>query len=352
VEASASDAQVDVKLQEIRSCLDGDDEVDLWHLRELALTRGGLLSAQVRKRAWPKLMGAHHQVLLHASQSSCTATADSSSEKFVEVSDRDVQLLRRDIPDTVWNIEDCIYNNREEKKVTFLPGLMATSPTPSLVALVAKNENECTSPLATTPTTTPQPQYFCATKHRATPQEHQALQSTMVSLLRTSPEDDNDGEQYHYYHGLADLTALLLINLESPSLSSLILKKLALYHLRDAMRGDDSLKSAVQCIFGALFQKVDMALYRHLQHDDHPTAWIAPWFASHVTNLSAACRFLDVFLVSHATMPIYMAVALVCHNREQLFQTTNLHRELRNLTRSVLEEDVLEDVIASALQYM
>jgi hypothetical protein len=399
----ASDTQVEVKLEEIRSCLDGDDEVDLWHLRELALTRGGFVSAQVRKRAWPKLMGVHQQVLFHASNAATAndTNADSLSKQkkqlVVEVSDRDYQLLQRDIPETIWNIQDHIHNNREEKKVTFLPGLLleaatssspSSSPTtPNLVAVVLENENDdgCMSPLDTTPTTTPQPpRYFFATQnHRASTsrlQEQRALQSTLVSLLRTTPpppaEHDNhhhhEEQRYHYYHGLADLTALLLINLESPSLSLMILKKLASYHLRDAMRGDDdddddSLKTPVECIFRALFQKVNVTLYHHYleqqEQDDPIISWIAPWFASHVTNVSAASRLLDVFLVSHATMPIYMAVALlVCRkHQEQLLQTTtcssNLDKELRNGNNNlphdlVQEEETLEDVIALALQYM
>ena len=92
--------QVEVKLQEIRSCLDGDDEVDLWHLRELALTRGGFLSAQVRKRAWPKLMGAHQQVLLHASAYANT-TNSSHHQRQVEITERDMQLVQRDISRSV-----------------------------------------------------------------------------------------------------------------------------------------------------------------------------------------------------------------------------------------------------------
>lgn len=124
-------------MQEIRSCLDGEDQVNLWHLRELALTRGGLLSSQLRKRAWPKLAGSHELILLRAFQSTFTsaaANADSSSSEtlvvVVEVSDRDMRVLQRDIPETEWNIQHCIYNNRKQRKVTCLPGLTAASPLP------------------------------------------------------------------------------------------------------------------------------------------------------------------------------------------------------------------------------
>jgi hypothetical protein len=128
--------------------------------------------------------------------------------------------------------------------------------------------------------------------------------------------------------------------------------------LRDFLRGenDDSLKRAVELVFGGLLEQVDVTLFHHFQKQ-YPIAWIAPWFTSHITNLQAASRLMDVFLVSHATMPIYMAVALVvCQYREKLLAATSsdFHEVMRNLPRDLLlvEEESLEDMIALALQYM
>ena len=42
------------KRLEIESCLTAS-VVPLWRLRELSLTRGGLLTSSLRRRAWPKL---------------------------------------------------------------------------------------------------------------------------------------------------------------------------------------------------------------------------------------------------------------------------------------------------------
>lgn len=51
-------AEKQEKQDEIRRCLQGNSEeqVDLWNLRQLALSRGGLAGG-MRKCAWPKLMG-------------------------------------------------------------------------------------------------------------------------------------------------------------------------------------------------------------------------------------------------------------------------------------------------------
>ena len=48
------------KAEEIEAVLSQDD-VDLWRLRELALTEGGLVNDSIRKRAWPKLVGIHNE---------------------------------------------------------------------------------------------------------------------------------------------------------------------------------------------------------------------------------------------------------------------------------------------------
>ena len=63
-----SENDMEEKQHEIRCCLDGiEEEVDLWKLRDLALSRGGLIHAQIRKQAWPKLVAAHEQILVSCS---------------------------------------------------------------------------------------------------------------------------------------------------------------------------------------------------------------------------------------------------------------------------------------------
>jgi len=128
-----------------------------------------------------------------------------------------------------------------------------------------------------------------------------------------------------YYSGLQDLTALLMINLESPSLTSLILAKLAVSHQRDALRKDTTmLDAAIYHAFMPLLEAVDGALYWHLQHwhvgSTLPTTfcykWIACWFAQDVPDAAVASRLVDAFLVGHPMLPLYVAVALLTENRD------------------------------------
>jgi hypothetical protein len=46
------------KIKQIEECL-SHNEVNLWQLRELCLTRGGLMTTELRKRSWHKLVGVH-----------------------------------------------------------------------------------------------------------------------------------------------------------------------------------------------------------------------------------------------------------------------------------------------------
>jgi len=64
----------DRKAEEIEALL-AKDEVDLWRLRELALTDGGLVNDSIRKRAWPKLVGLHGEEAASLFTSSSVASA-------------------------------------------------------------------------------------------------------------------------------------------------------------------------------------------------------------------------------------------------------------------------------------
>lgn len=339
-EATTNDGK---KLEEIRICLDGgngSDQVNLWHLRQVSLTKGGFVSSQVRKRAWPKLTGAHQQVLMGNTPSNTSSSSSSSTNQDaqVEITQRDMVLLQQDIAHaSVWNIEDHIVYNRLDnetratKKVAVMPGLQQVTPTPSLIATVSETQDsQESSPLSPLTTTTlPVHQmYIRSNRHRASLQEQRALQNTLVSVLRTTPTDQDD-ERYRYYHGLHDLTSLLLINLESPSLTVLILKKLATHSLYDFLSGRPNnykhLEQGLLQFMTMLLSKVDYELQQHIHRNNNNDCmgvalqWIPSWFASHFTNVHVASRLLDVLLVSHATMPMYvtklilqMLVVCVC----------------------------------------
>lgn len=87
--------------------------VDLWKLRELALSKGGLLCPSLRRRAWPTLVQAHEQVLGVAGSG---GAGGPSSLPVVAPSAGDVQALKHGCSKTIWAIEEFLLASREQRR--------------------------------------------------------------------------------------------------------------------------------------------------------------------------------------------------------------------------------------------
>lgn len=160
--------QIEIKTDEILSCLNGvfmiesddvaDDEervVDLWHLRQLAISKRGLVSATIRKRVWPKLVGANEHILTASMRSlpshfSRSEFNDSHRvNKFNELADSDVTMIKHDINDCVWNIEEEIKSvrrkrdqEREDRKIS---GMKFTKSMDLETSSLASLDSGCSS---------------------------------------------------------------------------------------------------------------------------------------------------------------------------------------------------------------
>jgi len=138
--------------------------------------------------------------------------------------------------------------------------------------------------------------------------------------------------------------------------------------------------SALQLAFFPILERVDPALYNHIVKDaglrtlpKFVVKWVSNWFATDTMDIAAASRLLDVMIVSHPSMPMYCAVALLTCNRQRLLQCDpNLHAILTAMktlplmvkededditvisleTRTVTSLGEVEKVIKMGLQYM
>jgi hypothetical protein len=189
----------------------------------------------------------------------------------------------------------------------------------------------------------------CSSK--ATRQEQQVLTNVLLNLLRQPP-------RYFPYVGIQSVTAVLLLQLESPSLASLVLQQLASYSLRDYCicagrtttttttttipitgtvmeqeqdndddtpttcnqsqtnkdtHDDDDDNDHDQDEFMQLLQRVDCKLWRHLTDngisktpDCIATSWIPCWFAQDIPHLDIIGRLWDVFMVSQPSCCLYV----------------------------------------------
>lgn len=396
------------KLDEIATCLRGNDEevIPLWQLREFGLSRGGFLCADMRKRAWPKLLQCQPE---NASTNEC-------------LDPENLQLLQHTVGQTIWNMEEHLLASREErrleqeyidqnlaqlrKRVSFKEPLeRAKSPPPKNnkppLTIATTNDDE-TSLLShdledevsqmngsasaedDMTTTTMDTSFSLSSRvvrwRKATPQEQKILYNVISSVMQTRPESHEAfvDDRYFHYAGLQDLCALLVINLESPSLTSLVLAKLAKYHLRDAMRPDKTILDTALDTVMPLLEFVDPNLCSHLYECGItlPTfcrSWIACWFAQDVPYAPMASRLLDAFLVGHASMVVYTVVAFLTTNREYIFgaqtdysnlsllYTTVRGLPLHSLTQGLDfndEDDIavgmerIETVLSRAMEYM
>jgi len=400
--------------------------VDLWKLRYLALTPGGLLSSEWRKRAWPKLLACHDDVF---------QLRDTNTEgpELVEPSAEDLDALAFYVTKTLWNVEGHLLARREASKASEAvstggiqqeedTNLMQRSPrrvTFSSLAEIAKlsaktmttSEEQGPAPHSTSHDHSADNSYDnlvlrspkgsternaahemedddhtydtsltssslnlsnrVVRWQKASSSERKIIYSTIVALLRTKPEDCPffEDDNYHFYRGLQDLTALLMINLESPSLTSLILAKLAQAHLRDPLRPDrNMLHLALSASVFPLLEMFDPTLFHYLltqgvQSPSFCRQWVSCWFAQDVPNEEIASRLLDAFVVSHPVFPIYTSVALLTVHRERILQydgegASQMTHFLRHLPLQTLHEDVenraqtVEIVISTAISYM
>ena len=106
---------------------DNEKVVDLWHLRQLAISRRGLLSATIRKRVWLKLVGANEHILTSSSASlpthfskttpsDTTCSSNANLCKTNELEESDISMIKNDIHNCAWNVKDEIKLVRKQHR--------------------------------------------------------------------------------------------------------------------------------------------------------------------------------------------------------------------------------------------
>jgi hypothetical protein len=257
------------KQEAIEDCLRGSDDglddaasesLDLWQLRELAVTNGGLLDPILRKRAWPILT----QALRHMSSPRNDDTTITVLEP-VAPSPNDMLMLQREVRCAAWNVQKNYHAQRvhkrptevdpetDERRVTFssiptIPEAMDTNqPTVLLDLSNLLQDNSPTSVIDTAGVSFKYDRCDASVRsassrgstlsgrssksrrgrryRKAGSQEQKILTNVITSCLRIPPIESEafEDDRFRYYSGLHDLTALIMVNVESPSLCSLIL---------------------------------------------------------------------------------------------------------------------------------
>ncbi len=445
------------KYQQIEECLRGDDDsmIDLWHLRELSLSHGGLLDPKFRKRAWP---------ILTQALSSSSASAP-PLRLVVGIPEDELRQIQKDVKCTVWNVKAHFRSQQQKGQAVVAVGSSSSKQQSETDRRVTFSEDEHPRGDAETSSISHSNEegngnskaeqlllnddhwydnnnndhqsvssFAGSTQSRrsttssklsrrgtkASKHEQRTVMNVMVNCLRTIPpivsSSSSSSElamphadhRRHYYTGFHDLTALIMVNVESLSISALLLyvlfvihvrvsepvgtvphpdflwspsfsclrnrTKLSTYHLRDALRKDRvALDAATKLIFFPLLKNIDSDLFQHLvgQGIDEIKKLcsffiyvFSNWLATNIIDIASASRLIDLFLVSHATAPIYTTIAILVYYRETILSSSDMNGTVQSVPLFRLDYDdedrpsasaslaTVEVIISMTLRYM
>ena len=267
------DTKRESKYQQIEECLRGNDDdstIDLWHLRQLSLSQGGLLDPKLRKRVWPIVTQA-------LSSSSCAPPLLLRAG----LPEHELRHIQQDVKHTVWNVKAHFRSQQPPKTIASVESYQPPSETDKRVTFSEDeqhprgdaetssishsneeghskaepwqgnddhwyddhnsnnniNDHRSVSSFAGTThsrrsTTSRKSSKLSRTK--ASKHEQRTVMNVMVNCLRTMPpivSSSSSSElaippadhRRHYYTGFHDLTALIMVNVESLSISALLL---------------------------------------------------------------------------------------------------------------------------------
>ena len=367
------------KAEEIEACLN-QRNVDLWHLRELALTRGGLLSPAVRKRAWHKLLGINVCDLRTAARGGTGENGVAAADPdMIAMMDQDeLELIRRDVGRSAYfrfksPAGTGSTTSAHDASSALSDASTATSRRDGMTQITASARNLSLSASSSSFDIRDE----STSAEEAIWEQCNLLASViMTAIAADGANNDNDitvideDEKLHYYQGLHDVASVVLYNINVPSAAAAILEKIATFHLRDATRQDfTQISTMLDVVFFPLLSCIDEEVHDFLLHCDCSAdmflPWIITWFAHDVHNIESISRLFDAFLASHPLMPVYLSVAIVVHprSRKQIFATEccagMMQITVKQLLRGIsfdfeeAETDIpFQDMIDDAISFM
>mmetsp|Transcript_15250 Transcript_15250/g.29297 ORF Transcript_15250/g.29297 Transcript_15250/m.29297 type:complete len:843 (+) Transcript_15250:676-3204(+) len=335
------------KAEEIRRIL-SEPVVDLWTLREMALTEGGLVNDSLRKLAWPKLVGVNNEASHdHSASSSSLSQPVPPTDQIDPPNSLDAEQITRDVSRVTWHLltgnqrsRNFQMKNKHRKRVQtllkkkqkrlgdFLNLVLVQSygdvedmegndrlryyqgfhdvASIVLMALGGASTVEMTIPV----------NLNVSFYH----EEEGRKNSCEESKEDGADEAPNSARRVEEAHKAAASMGL--------TLACQVLLQLTQSHLRDAMRANfQQLNAALRLIIMPLTAAFDPEVHSHLYDCEmepfFALSWIITWFSHDVRDTAIVKRLFDFFLVSHPMMSIYMSVAMMIHplNRIEVLGT-------------------------------
>jgi len=302
------------KVKDIVKCLENKN-VDLWLLRTHALTKGGLVNSELRRRAWPKLVG------VDASRTPISSRCGGKEFGFDSEDELDMLEERDEI--------DMIHRDKGRS-------ILTRSSHSSDDEDGGSNRD----------------------------QMGDASREEDLAWLIESVVLGKEKDKLYYYQGFHDVAAMFLVILKDRKLASKVLRRLAASHFREAMRIDFSnLMLFLRLTFFQLIEALDeeMHLFFRCAEVDPEIVlpWLITWFCHDVDSRDQACRLFDVFIASHPTMPLYMSVAFLLQPEHRTVilssdcDPASVHMTLKHMLSVAFEDaQTTQNLVDDAINYM
>mmetsp|Transcript_4284 Transcript_4284/g.9504 ORF Transcript_4284/g.9504 Transcript_4284/m.9504 type:complete len:822 (+) Transcript_4284:273-2738(+) len=328
------------KTQEIRRVL-SEPTVDLWRLRELALSDGGLVNDSLRKLAWPKLVGADVDGILNCRGEALDLPSPEDGSDLISTPSTiphlsyDHAQIERDVSRVTWHL---LTGNQRSRNFQ-----MKNKHRRKIAQLLRKKQRRLGDYLNLT---------LILSYDSLVDGERRVEGSNNVPSGLVGSDD-----RLRYYQGFHDIGSIVLSTLDGvtmptspssnsaylPSLSDAgaiestnaaasqmglglacqVLLRLSHSHLRDAMRANfHQLQCALKLIVMPLLATLDPQLHSHLRDCEMEPyfclSWIITWFSHDIRDTSLIKRLYDCFIVSHPLLVVYMSVAMMVHPLNRL----------------------------------
>ena len=336
-----------------------EPDVDLWKLRELCLTEGGLCDDTLRKRAWPKLVGLHGSDSLETPESSSLRRSGRSRIPRPDPPSRDLSNSNsthplddtdktdsQPRPSKSDRLVECLDADQIGRDVTRASWhLLNGSQRSRRLQMENKHRKKVANLLR---------------------RKQIRLENFINLTLVQSNFDLQEEDQLRYYQGFHDVACIFLSALGGggsgpipPNASSLqtlaasmgldlpskVLGQVAKSHFRDAMRSNFiQLQVALRLILFPLLARFDPEVHAHLYYCDmepfFALPWVITWFSHDIRDTALVKRLFDAFIVSHPLFPLYLSAAMILHpiNRREILDTdcdfASVHQTLAGLPKN------------------
>lgn len=313
--------------------------VDLWKLREFALTDGGLVNDTLRKRAWPKLVGLGK----YSKPKETNVAPTHSNEENNPIFEFDTAILTpRRLPTTLDLLVECMDKEQIDRDVA-----------------------RCTWHLLTGSQRSRRNQIKSKDKSKKIALLLKKKQRRLANLINVTLVESYglSQEKLRYYQGYHDVACIFLHALggarstalpprtphhKDPmglDLASRVLCQVSFSHFRDNLRSNFlALQTALKVALYPLLLQLDIKVHNHLLDCDMEPffclSWVLTWFSHDVRDTNLCKRLFDAFLASHPLFVLYVALAMMLHpyNRQLILQTdcdfAALHQRLVSLPRN------------------